>query len=432
MLYMQKNNASRRSFIKKSSVVAAAGVLAPHVVTSSSAADDNRKLKIGLIGAGGRGSGACLQALTASKDNVLWSIGEAFTHKAENAINTFTKQKPGQVDVAPERVFVGIDAYQQVIDSGVDVVILTTPPGFRPQHLEAAIKAGKHVFCEKPVAVDAPGVRKVLAAAKMAKEKNLSLVCGFCWRYDYARREIFKRIHDGQIGRITSYQATYLTSPVKPMPEAAKPDGMSDVEWQVRNWYNFSWLGGDGLVEQAVHSVDKIAWAMGDKPPKECWASGGRQAPSPGGNIFDHFSVTYIYPDEVRCFLDCRQIGGSHGENSDYILGAEGQGIIGRGGKPFILGANRWRYNGPGNSMYQTEHDELFASIRKGEAKNDGEWMASSTMLAIMGRMAAYTGKKITWDEALNSNGDLAPDELAWDDDFDPGTWPIPGKTKFS
>ena len=201
--------------------------------------------------------------------------------------------------VEKTKMFVGLDAYQKLIDSGVDVVLLATPPGFRPQHLRAAIEANKHVFCEKPVAVDAPGVRHVLETAKMAKEKNLSLVAGFCWRYSNYIQAAFDQIHNGAIGDIVSYYGTYYTSPVKPMPpESTRPAGMSDVEWQIRNWYNFVWTCGDGLVEQAIHTVDKVAWAFKDKPPVSCVAVGGRQTPNGIGNIYDHFEVNYLYPEQ--------------------------------------------------------------------------------------------------------------------------------------
>ena len=212
--------------------------------------------------------------------------------------------------VTPEKCFVGLDAYQKVIDSGVDVVLLATPPGFRPVHLKAAVDAGKHVFCEKPMATDAPGVRSVLESVKAAKEKNLSLVAGFCWRYEAARREFYQRIHEGAIGDIRAIYATYYAGPVKPMPPASeRPAGMGDLEWQMRNWYNFTWLSGDGYVEQACHSVDKVAWAMKDQSPLKAVAVGGRQTPNNQGNIFDHMFVVYEFPDDVRAFVGQRQMG---------------------------------------------------------------------------------------------------------------------------
>jgi predicted dehydrogenase len=245
------------------------------------------------------------------------------------------------VKVDGDHVFVGLDAYQKVIDSGVDVVLLTTPPGFRPQHFKAAIAAGKHVFCEKPMATDAPGVRSVLATAQEAKEKKLAVVAGFCWRYDLARREFYKRIHEGAIGDLRAIYATYLTGPVKPMPAPdRRPAGMSDVEWQLRNWYNFVWLCGDGLVEQACHSVDKIAWAMNGLLPAKAVATGGRQIPNNEGNIYDHIDVFYEYENGVRAFMAQRQISNCYSDNSDYLMGATGRANI-KGGTPIILGQER-------------------------------------------------------------------------------------------
>src|SRR6185312_9408102 len=191
-----------------------------------------------------------------------------------------------------DHAFSGLDAYDKVINSGVDVVLLATPPGFRPQHLTAAVNANKHVFCEKPCATDSPGVRAVIAAQKLAQTKNLALVAGFCWRYNNMIQEAIGQVHSGAIGRLVAHYSTYYTNPVKPLPpESTRPAGMSDTEWQIRNWYNFVWLCGDSLVEQAVHSVDKIAWAMNDEPPESCVAVVGRVIPAEGGNIYDHFEI---------------------------------------------------------------------------------------------------------------------------------------------
>jgi predicted dehydrogenase len=206
---------------------------------------------------------------------------------------------------------------------------------------------------------------------------------------------------------------------------------MSDVEWQVRNWYNFSWLCGDSLVEQAVHSVDKVAWAMRDQPPVSCVAVGGRQIPAEGGNIFDHFEVNYLYPNNVRAFVVNRQMEGCYNENSDYILGTKGMATIGRGPLPRIVGQTNWSFEGTKNDMYQYEHDMLFASIRKGDHINDGQRLATSTLLALMGRMAAYTGQQITWDEAMNSQERLFPEHLEWNMSHAVSPMPRPGITKF-
>jgi myo-inositol 2-dehydrogenase / D-chiro-inositol 1-dehydrogenase len=323
-----------------------------------------------------------------------------------------------------------LDAYQKVIDSGVDVVLLASPPGFRPVHLRAAVNAGKHIFCEKPMATDAAGVRSVLASVKAAKEKKIALVAGFCWRYEGARREFYQRIHNGAIGDVRAIYATYYAGPVKPMPASTdRPTGMGDLEWQLRNWYNFVWLSGDGLVEQACHSVDKIAWAMKDKPPLSAVAVGGRQTPNHQGNIYDHMFVVYEFADDVRAFMGQRQVGNTYSDNSDYLMGSAGVGKVPGWQAPFIKGKENWRYRGEKTDMYQQEHNELFASIRNGKPINDGDWMTQSTLMGIMGRMAAYTGQQITWEHALNSQEKLVPDNLDWKMKLDIPPMAMPGVT---
>lgn len=422
---------SRRQFLKTSGAAALGGILAAHVVPSRAFAADSDTLRVGLIGCGGRGTGAASQALNADKNVVLTAMGDVFSERIQGSLAELKRQQPDRVQVDADHFFVGIDAYQKVINSGVDVVLLTTPPGFRPQHFKAAIAAGKHVFCEKPMATDAPGVRSVLATAEEAKKKNLAVVAGFCWRYDFGRREFYKRIHEGAIGDVRAIYATYLTGPVKPMPPAdRRPAGMTDIEWQLRNWYNFVWICGDGLVEQACHSVDKIAWAMNGLLPSKAVATGGRQIPNNEGNIYDHIDVFYEYENGVRAFMAQRQISNCYSDNSDYIMGATGRANI-KGGGLVILGTERWRYNGPRKDMYQVEHDELFASIRKGEPINDGVWMCNSTLMAIMGRTAAYTGQEVTWEQALNSEEKLVPDNLTWDMKLPPAPMAMPGRTPF-
>jgi predicted dehydrogenase len=425
----------RRDFLKKSSAATIAGAAASTLAfpTISRAESFKGTIRIGLVGCGGRGSGAAKQALSADDNVQLAAMADVFEGQLEGSLAGLKKKFGDKVTVGDGDKYLGLDGYEKLLASNVDMVILTTPPGFRPMMLEAAIKAGKHVFCEKPVAVDAPGVRSVLQSAQSAKTKGLSLVTGFCWRYHNARREFFKRIHDGAIGDIQSMFSTYYTGPVKPMPpETRRPEGMADVAWQIKNWYNFGWLSGDSLAEQAVHSVDKIGWAMKDINPVSAVATGGRQIPANGGNIYDHFHVSYEFPDNVMCHLGSRQQRGAYGENQDYIAGTKGKGLIVRG-QCVIRGENNWINPADlDNDMYQAEHDHLFKSIREGSAVNDGEWMAHSTMLAIMGRMAAYTGQKITWDQAINSKHDLAPDDLKWDDEFTPDPMALPGQTKFT
>jgi myo-inositol 2-dehydrogenase / D-chiro-inositol 1-dehydrogenase len=413
----------RRTFLKTGAALAAGAVLRGQT---------SNAIKVGLIGCGGRGTGAASQALHADDYAELTAVADVYPPAMDATLNELRKTQDAKVKVDASHRFSGLGGYQKLIDSGVDVVLLATPPGFRPTHLRACVEAGKHVFCEKPIAVDAPGVRHVLESVKIAKQKNLSLVAGFCWRYSNYVVATFDQIHNGAIGDLVAYYATYYTSVVKPMPPAStRPPGISDVEWQVKNWYNFVWLCGDSVVEQAVHSADKIAWAMRDQPPVSCVAVGGRQIPSEGGNIFDHFEVNYIYPNGVRGFLGCRQIDNCWSENADYILGSKGSATIGRGPMPRISGANDWTFTEKKNDMYQYEHDVLFASIRQSKPVNDGERMATSTLLAMMGRMAAYTGQEITWEQALNSQEQIFPPDLKWDMSLPAGPMPRPGQTKF-
>lgn len=426
---------SRREFLKKSSLAVAAGVAAPYLAfPQKSFAANDETLKIGLIGCGGRGTGAAGQALTADKNVVLTAVADVFEHQLQVALNALQKDFADKVKVEADHRFVGLDAFQKVIDSGVDVVILATPPGFRPQHLKAAVDAGKHVFCEKPCATDAPGIRSVLQSVEEAKKKNLALVAGFCWRYNLAERGLFERIIDGQAGDVRVFYGTYYTTPVKPMPQAStRPQGMSDLEWQLRNWYNFVWLSGDGLVEQAVHAVDWMCWAFKDVPPLKAVAVGGRQIPAHGGNIYDHFEVNYEYADGARGFLGQRQMNNCSTDNTATIYGTKGTAReLGFAGMPFIKGEKNWRYSGPRPNMYQVEHDEMFASIRAGKPINNGLRLAYSSMTAIMGRMAAYTGEEVTWEQALNSQERLVPEHLEWDMSLPVPPLAMPGQNKMA
>jgi myo-inositol 2-dehydrogenase/D-chiro-inositol 1-dehydrogenase len=428
----------RRDFLKTTTGALGTALVTgfPAVISAQSVAN---AIKIGLVGCGGRGTGAASQALTADDYAELVAVADIDQGQIDKCLDELRTIEDGKlakrVKTDPAKQFLGLDAYQKVLESGIDVVLLATPPGFRPTHFSAAVNAGKNIFCEKPIATDAPGVRQVLEAVKLSKQKNLSLVAGFCWRYDDKIKATFKQVNDGAIGRMVAYYATYYTSPVKPMPaESTRPVGISDTEWQIRNWYNFCWLCGDSIVEQAVHSVDKIAWSMHDQPPVSCVAVGGRVIPALGGNIYDHFEVNYIYPNGVRAFLANRQIEGIYNENADYMLGVDGTCTIGRGKTPKIEGKTNWTWvqEGPPYDMYQREHDVLFASIRSHQPVNDGERMATSTMLAMMGRMAAYTGEQITWEQAMNSQERLVPEKIDWSAALPVAPRPMPGITKFS
>jgi predicted dehydrogenase len=426
------NPSDRRDFLKTTGTLGAALVTGfPAIISAQTV---TKAIKVGLVGCGGRGTGAASQALHADDYAELTAVADIDQTHVDKCLTTLKRigKISERVKVETANQFLGLDAYQKVLDSGIDVVLLATPPGFRPTMLAASVEAGKNIFCEKPVATDAPGIRSVLATVDKAKQKNLSLVAGFCWRYSNMIQDTVKQVEDGAIGKLVAYYATYYTNPVKPMPPASeRPAGMSDVQWQLKNWYNFVYLCGDSIVEQAVHSADKIAWVMHDEPPASCVAVGGRAIPAEGGNIYDHFEVNYIYPNGVRAFLANRQMEGCYNENSDYILGADGTCTIGRGPTPRIEGKTNWTWSGQKYDMYQREHDVLFASIRKAQPINDGKRMATSTLLAMMGRMAAYTGQQVTWDMALNSQEKLFPDQLDWDGAHEVPKRAEPGITKF-
>ena len=302
----------RRHFVKTTSGVIGAALASgfPAIISGQTVTN---AIKVGLVGCGGRGTGAASQALHADDYTELTAVADVTQDQVNKSLQTLKaiSRVAPRVKVESAKQYLGLEAFQKVIDSGVDVVLLATPPGFRPTHLAACIAANKNVFCEKPVATDAPGIRAVLDLTEKAQQKNLSLVAGFCWRYNAMIQAAFQQMNDGAIGRLVSYYATYYTSPVKPMPaESTRPAGMSDTEWQIRNWYNFVWLCGDSIVEQAVHSVDKVAWALHDEPPVSCVAVGGRAIPAEGGNIFDHFEVNYLYPNGVRATVASRQMEG--------------------------------------------------------------------------------------------------------------------------
>ncbi len=424
---------SRRRFLEGSAAALVAPLIAP-VARARPRAEDPDVLKVGLIGCGGRGTGAAAQALAAEAGTIiLTAAGDLFRDRVDaslaNLAAHFGPEAAQRIQVDEEHKFAGFDAYQQVIDSGVDVVLLATPPWFRPEHLRAAVAAGKHIFCEKPMAVDAPGVRTVLAAVAEAQQKRLALVSGFCWRYSTRHREFYARLKDGAAGAVRAVYSTYNTSPLG--THARRPE-WSELEFQLRNWQHMIWLSGDHIVEQAVHSIDKQSWLLGDRPPLAVTAVGGRQARSgeESGNVYDHFSATFDYGDGVKAFHMCRQIANCSNDNSDYIMGERGNATILGWSNLSITGPTPWVYEGEDNDMYQLEHDELFASIRAGAPRNDGSWMATSVLLAIMARMAAYSGQTITWEQALNSQQKLGPETLAWGDaPLDPV--PVPGQTRF-
>lgn len=421
---------NRRTFLQSTAAATAGAAL---LRTGVHAAGTDT-IRVGLVGCGNRGNGAAVQALTADPNAKLVAVADAFPDQIETSLKTIA-QEPNlakRVDVPPDRRFVGLDSYKQVL-AAADVVLLTAPPGFRPIHLQAAIDAGRHVFMEKPVAVDAPGVRKVLAACEQAKAKKLTVMCGLQQRYDQPRPATVAKIHDGAIGDVLTVQSTWIGAmPAKKFPMPRKPE-WSDMEWQIRNWYWFTWLSGDHIVEQAVHSIDKGTWVLGDKPPTAAIGLGGlqsRQAPEPG-QIFDHHAIVYEYPNERRHFHYCRQLNNDARDNATRVWGSKGVCQVERGIIQDTAGKEVWRYTGPKPNPYQVEHDVLFAAIRAGKPINQGDYVARSTMIAIMGRMADYTGARVTWEQAFNSKEDLSPPSYEW------GPLPtpkvaVPGKTKLA
>jgi predicted dehydrogenase len=423
----------RRRFLESSGAMIGSTIaLNMGVAHSSNAFSAANTLKVGLVGCGGRGTGAAAQALQADPDVILTAMGDVFSDRLEESYAALLEEVPTKVKVSKASKFVGFDAYQKVINSGVDVVLLATPPAFRPDHLTAAIDAGKHVFCEKPVAVDSPGVRKVLEAAKKAKAKKLSLVSGFTFRYDYSKRALFEKIKNGAIGDVISVSSTRNGGDLWYHP---RQPSWTEMEYQMRNWYYQNWLSGDYLVEMIVHSLDLMTWAMGDKVPVSATGTGGRQVrvDPKYGNIYDHFAIEYVYENNVRAFSFSRQQPGCSNRNSVEIAGTLGNAYANMGESAHqITGKNNWVYDGEKNNPYQTQHDEFFSSIRKSTPMNDGELMANSTMVAILGRMAAYSGQTLSWNEAINSSQVIGPaiDEYNWDHKFKGADIAIPGITK--
>jgi predicted dehydrogenase len=422
---------SRRDFLKTSGVAVGVGLAG----LANVHAGGSDVIRVGLIGCGsprgGRGRGAAMNCLSAGPGIKLVAMGDLFQDHLDYTRDYLKKNAPDKVDVPPERAFVGFDAYQKVLEAGVDLVLLAAPPGFRPLHFEAAVRAGKHIFCEKPVAVDGPGVRRVLAASAEAKEKNVAVVSGLCWRYDHGMREAFGRVHDGAIGDIRALQCTYNGGGLWAIE---RQPAWSDMEWQCRNWLYFTWLSGDHIVEQHIHSLDKMAWALKNEYPVKAVGLGGRQVRTAPlyGNIFDHHSVVYEYASGVKLFSNCRQQNGTAAEVADHLFGTKGTCDIDALRQIFsIRGEQPWRIDNRQAKvdMYQSEHNELIASIRSGKPIHDGEWMSKSTLMAIMGRMATYTGQVVTWDKALNSAEDLSPPR------YEMGSLPmrpvaLPGVTK--
>lgn len=416
---------NRRDFLAASSAAVIATSVAGRAHTGA-----NGPLKVGLIGCGGRGTGAAAQALRADPDTVLWAMGDAFSDMLESHLQSLkgSADIADRIHVPKERQFAGFDAYKNVIDE-CDVILLATSPHFRPLHVEYAVEKNRHLFIEKPVATDVPGLRRIKAACERGAEKGLSMVSGLCYRYQFAKQETFKRLHDGAVGDITAIQCTYNTGGL--WHRGRKPE-WSEMEYQMRNWLYFTWLSGDHIAEQHIHSLDKMLWAMGDEAPVKCTSTGGRilRTDEKYGNVYDHFNTVYEWKSGVRGFSSCRQMPGTSHDVSDYAFGTKGTAALqhhriqGESGK--------WRYRGDGpDDMYQNEHNALFASIRANEPINNSDYMIKSTMLAIMGRISAYTGQTITWEQIWKSDLDLSPRVYDWNDDVPMNAVALPGVTKF-
>jgi len=416
---------SRREFLK-ASAVAATTLSAAGVRAQTSPGDT---LRIGLIGCGGRGTGAAAQALAADPGVKLVAMADAFDARLQLSLSTLKKQETvaSKIDVPEKNRFIGFDAYQKVIELS-DVVLLATPPHFRPMHIEAAVAAGKHIFAEKPIAVDAPGVRAVLAACQTARTKGLAVVSGLATRYSYGHREMITRLHEGAVGQIRAIQVNDFRGPIWVKP---RQPGWTDMQYHMQNWYYFTWLSGDFNVEQHIHLLDLCSWIMRDEYPGRAYGTGGRQVRTGPeyGNIYDHHSVTYEYADGARLFATCRQMAGCMSETTTRVMGTQGIASVAQRSLE-IQGTESWVYRGERNVSQQTEHDELFASIRRGKPINNGEYMSKSTLMAIMGRMATYTGQAVTWEQALRSQEKLAPDRYDWDAKPPESPIAIPGVTK--
>ncbi|MEM6629051.1 MAG: Gfo/Idh/MocA family oxidoreductase [Bacteroidota bacterium] len=432
---LENSSIGRRKFLKQSSAIGA-GVVAttlPMAAHAHIAGDD--AIRIALIGCGGRGRGAAVQALSTKENVKLVAMAEAFRDRLDEAYTTIKNELENkEIDAArfavdEEAKFVGFDAYQKAIELA-DVVILATPPGFRPIHFDAAIKAGKHVFMEKPVATDAPGIRMVLETAKLAKEKKLNVVVGLQRHYQTVYREWVDRIHGGVIGDITSGSVYWNGGGVWVRP---RKEGMTEMEYQMRNWYYFNWLCGDHIVEQHIHNIDVANWVLQGYPVR-AQGMGGRQVRTGKeyGEIFDHHFVEFEYDNGAVISSQCRHIKGCMNRVSESFLGTNGSAP-----KPGILHTSKgykiWEHRGKNDpNPYQVEHDELFAAITAGEYKYaDAENGAMSTMSAILGRMATYSGQVLSMEDALKSEVSIMPTTFSWDVDppivpNEDGMYPIP------
>jgi len=415
---------TRRDFIKTSAQAGAAVLLAGTGIGYVSGSD---RIRVGLIGCGGRGTGAgIIDCAQSSKGIELVAMGDLFQDhidKAPEQIKQNLQKRELPVNeiyrVTPETTFVGFDAYQKVIASDVDMVILTTPPNFRPVHLRAAVEAGKHVFMEKPVAVDPAGVRSVLDSSAMAEQKGLTLVAGTQLRRLESYRETIRRIHDGAIGEIVGGQCVRCGSAMRSWRESERLRTMAwtDMEYQIRRWLFWTWLSGDFIVEMHVHNLDIMNWTL-QSHPVQCMGVGGRQARTGReyGNVYDHFSVEYLYPNDVRLEYIGTQVDRFTSRNDQRVSGTKGSAYM-YAGNGIIKGENPYQFEGSPPNPAVLEYAEMIDSIRNGKAINEGRQIAESTLTAIMGRMSAYTGRALKWDWAMTASKlDLSPAKMEFGD----------------
>ncbi len=416
---MARSEFSRREFLATTAAGTAAMMIPTHVF-----AQGKDQIKVGVIGCGGRGTDACVNALNADPAVTIWAMGDLFQDRLDGARNYLQKTFNDRVQVEG-RLFQGWENYDKVVKAGLDYVILTTPPAFRRFGLKAAIDAGLHVFMEKPVATDAPSVRSIMESSDLATAKKLNIVAGTQRRHDPAYRECIKRIQDGQMGEVVACYAYWNQGGLW---SVKKEQTSSDMEWQLRNWLYFTWISGDIIVEQHIHNQDVCHWVMGKHPSKAISLAGRQSRIDPlYGHIFDHFATEFEYEGGVKMMSMCRQIDGTASRVSERIVGTKGNSDA----NSIIRGENAWRWDGPRPNPYVEEHKHLIESIRgKAPYINEGRQVAESTLGAIMGRMAGYTGKEITWEQALNSQESLLP--AKWE--FGPlGVPPVamPGQTEF-
>jgi len=408
-------NSASNSTIGAAAAAAAAATLS---VARSAYAAGSDLIRIALIGCGGRGTGAAAEAeALKTKANVkLVAMADAFQDYLDNSLRGIrSRVAKEKVDVPKERQFVGLDGYEKAIAADVDMVLLCGPPGFRPRQFEAAVKAGKHVFMEKPVATDAPGIRKIMAANAEAKKKNLTVAVGHHLRHEIKHKEAVPRIQDGILGKVLFLRIYFNSSGVWKRP---REPGQTEMQHQVRNWYYFTWLSGDHIVEQHVHDIDVANWIMKDQHPVQANAMGGRQVRigPEYGEIFDHHSVEFEYPDGARCFSVCRHMPGCWESFSEYAHGSKGHAYIEGHGPAELHVEGRPVMKWPrGPDGHQLEMNDLFAALSAGKPYNEGDNGAIASMTAILGRMASYSGQVVKWDDAINSNLDLAPEQWTWD-----------------